>query len=77
MKIDAADREDVAFFNRKRMFLNEISSKVVVVGGLSTTVQDSGCARMTLVGESLHPLGLSCGSKWSVEIIFVNREGYR
>lgn len=59
-------------FSRKSMLLEKNSSISVDRDELST-VQDAGCAWMTLVGESLHLSGLSCGSKWPSKL-FVGRE---
>lgn len=45
--------------NRKSTLPAVNSSRLVDGVELSTTIQDAGCAWMTLVGESLHLLGLS------------------
>lgn len=45
--------------NRKSTLPALNSSRLVDGVELSTTIQDAGCAWMTLVGESLHLLGLS------------------
>lgn len=55
--------------------LPEVNSSRLVDDVELSAIQDAGCAWMTLVGESLHLLGLSCGSKWPWKLFVARAKG--